>query len=76
MLRRTIALGSVYIATPPILRQDPAEAPLRADPTVEIRVRLPRIWRDQLQDAAGVRAITMSSLVRILFRDFLRESAP
>jgi len=69
-----IALGSVNLPHPPHLRSDPAEAPLAADPSVEIRVKMPRLWRDQLQAAAGVRAITMSSLVRIIFRDFLRES--
>lgn len=60
------------MAAPLTLRGPSAEPPQTADPSVEIRVRIPRGWRDELQDAAGARAISMSDLVRILFRDFLR----
>lgn len=39
---------------------------------VELRVKVPRGWRDELQRAAATRAISMSDLARILLRDFLR----
>lgn len=40
---------------------------------VEIRFVLPREWRDELQGAARVRAISLADLMRIICRGFLRE---
>ena len=40
---------------------------------VEIRFEVPRAWRDELKAAAEVQAITVSTLLRLIIRGFLRN---
>lgn len=46
---------------------------MEESPSVEIRVTIPRAWRDSLKDAASVQAVSMSDLVRLILRSFLRQ---
>ena len=44
-----------------------------ASAVVELRVKIPRLWRDQLKEAAGIQAVSMSDLIRLILRSFLRQ---
>ena len=53
---------------------DSGKSPVRVRKEVsELRVDLPPLWMDQLKEAAAAQAITVSALVRIVLRSFLRE---
>lgn len=38
-----------------------------------LRVRVPAVWKRELEDAARVQSIDVADLVRIVLRGFLRE---
>lgn len=40
---------------------------------VEMRYRVPRPWREELREAAHAQGISLASLQRLIFRDFLRN---
>ena len=42
-------------------------------PSVELRITIPRTWRDELKAAAAIQAVSMSDLVRLILRAFLRQ---
>jgi len=50
-------------------------APLEGDAggMVEIRFRVPPVWKRELQAAADVQAIDLADLMRIVTRGFLRD---
>lgn len=39
----------------------------------EIRFTVPGAWRDELAAAANIQAISLSDLMRLIVRDFLRN---
>lgn len=44
-----------------------------AESLVEIRFKVPRGWRDELHAAAEAQAISLSDLLRLVVRAFLRQ---
>lgn len=42
-------------------------------PSVELRVNIPRPWRDDLKEAAAALGVSMSDLVRLTLRAYLAQ---
>lgn len=42
-------------------------------PSVELRVTIPRPWRDDLKEAAAAMGVSMSDLSRLILRAWLRQ---
>lgn len=51
----------------------PPDAPVPGKDWVALRVWVPRDWRDSLAESAGTQGISMSALIRIVLRGYLRE---